>query len=179
MPHIVVLNGVSSVGKSSTAKAIQAIARLPFLHIQMDAFLEMLPPRSFDMPDGLVFDRRSASVVDVKAGPLVNKTLLGMRHAVAAMARCGNHIVVDDVWFGHEDAEYRDLLGAFDLHLVGLHAPLDIVQQRELARGDREIGLAKGQIDRVHRDRNYDLQIETAHKSPEQVAREICTAFDL
>jgi chloramphenicol 3-O phosphotransferase len=41
--RIVLLNGVGSVGKSSIAKALQAITSEPFLHVQMDAFLDMLP----------------------------------------------------------------------------------------------------------------------------------------
>jgi len=40
---IVLLNGVGSAGKSSIAKALQAITVEPFLHVQMDAFLKMLP----------------------------------------------------------------------------------------------------------------------------------------
>jgi chloramphenicol 3-O phosphotransferase len=41
--RIVLINGVSSVGKGSVAKALQKIASRPMLHVQMDAFLEMLP----------------------------------------------------------------------------------------------------------------------------------------
>ncbi|GHD58475.1 hypothetical protein GCM10017083_41490 [Thalassobaculum fulvum] len=41
--RIVLLNGAGSAGKSSIARALQAIAATPLLHMQMDAFLEMLP----------------------------------------------------------------------------------------------------------------------------------------
>jgi chloramphenicol 3-O-phosphotransferase len=41
--RIVVLNGIGSVGKSFVAKALQALVTEPFLHVQMDAFLDMLP----------------------------------------------------------------------------------------------------------------------------------------
>ena len=44
-PRVIVLNGVGSLGKSSTAKAIRAIAAKPFLHVSMDAFIDMLPER--------------------------------------------------------------------------------------------------------------------------------------
>ena len=56
MSTIILLNGIGSAGKSSIAKALQQITREPFLHFSMDVFLEMLPPRYFDHPEGLVFE---------------------------------------------------------------------------------------------------------------------------
>ncbi|RUX39342.1 chloramphenicol phosphotransferase, partial [Mesorhizobium sp. M4A.F.Ca.ET.050.02.1.1] len=41
--RIVPLNEVGSAGKSSIARALQATTAKPFLHVPMDAFLEMLP----------------------------------------------------------------------------------------------------------------------------------------
>ena len=178
-PQIIVLNGVSSVGKTSVAKAIQNYAQKPFLHVQMDAFLEMLPRRAFESPDGLVFDRINSQTIDVKTGYIVEQALEGMRSAIASMAECGNNMVVDDVFFGNEDIEYRRLLRRHSLQLVGLFAPLSVVEDRERARGDRDIGLAKGQFERVHKDRNYDLSFDTSRKSPNQIASEICEVFTL
>jgi chloramphenicol 3-O-phosphotransferase len=40
---IVLLNGVGSAGKSSIARALQQITAEPFLYVQMDTFIEMLP----------------------------------------------------------------------------------------------------------------------------------------
>ncbi len=178
-PQIIVLNGVSSVGKTSVAKAIQDIARRPFLHVQMDAFLEMLPRRALDHPNGLLFDRIDGQTIDVKTGHIVELALAGMRNAIASMAECGNNLVVDDVFFGDEDIEYRRLLKPYMLRVIGLFAPLTVVQDRERARGDRDIGLAKGQFERVHSGRSYDLELDTASASPSQLAKQICDAFDL
>lgn len=178
-PKIVVLNGVSSVGKSSVAKSIQACARAPFLHVQMDDFLRMLPRRAFEGRDGLVFNRIDSKTIDVHSGDLVKRTLAGMRHAVASMAACGSNVVVDDVFFAEEDSDYRRLLKQFEFHLVGLFAPLEVVQTRERTRGDRDIGLAKGQFERVHKGRIYDLEIDTSQRNPGQIAKEICEVFSL
>ncbi len=178
-PKIVVLNGVSSVGKTSVAKGIQSCAQRGFLHVQMDDFLEMLPLRAFGNRDGLVFERIDSQTIDVQSGDLVRRALAGMRGAVASMAECGNNIVVDDVFFADEDSEYRRLLERYDYRLVGLFAPLEVVQTRERMRGDRDIGLAKGQFESVHKDRVYDLEVDTSKKSPDQIAKEICEAFSL
>ncbi len=42
---IILLNGTSSVGKSSIAKEIHAISKEPFLIFCMDVFFSMLHPR--------------------------------------------------------------------------------------------------------------------------------------
>jgi hypothetical protein len=54
--RIVLLNGVGSAGKGSIAKALQSITAERFLHVEMDAFLQMLPESSFGHPDGLTFE---------------------------------------------------------------------------------------------------------------------------
>ncbi len=87
--RIVLLNGVGSAGKGSIAKALQTMTTEPFLHVEMDAFLDMLPEASWGQPDGITFetvqDDGKPSVV-ITAGPLAERMLRGMRHAVAAMA---------------------------------------------------------------------------------------------
>src|SRR5262249_41173567 len=122
----------------------QKIAAAPFLHIEMDAFLEMMPQRYWDHPEGLVFETiqegGKPSVV-IHSGPVAERTFRGMRHAIAALARAGNNLIIDDVMLGDELAEYTELLADFRLHVVGVLAPLDVLEARERARGDRLIGL--------------------------------------
>jgi chloramphenicol 3-O phosphotransferase len=183
-PVVIVLNGVGSAGKSSTAKALQHIAREPLLHVSMDAFLEMLPARMFGHPDGYIFettiDDEGKPTVVIHSGPVLARLMSGMRAAVAAMAEQGNNIVVDDVMFGGDEAEeYRRLLAAFDVHLVGLFAPLEVLEQREIARGDRDLGLARWQYDRVHQGVRYDLEIDTSRLTPAEAAETIRAAFGL
>ena len=118
---IVLLNGVGSAGKSSIARALQTITATPFLHVQMDAFIDMLPVALQDHADGFSFETvledGKPSVV-IKSGPVGARTMRGMRHAIAAMAGQGNNLIVDDVIFSDGIAEYRELLSAFDLHVV-------------------------------------------------------------
>jgi chloramphenicol 3-O phosphotransferase len=179
-PVVIVLNGVGSAGKSSTAKALQRIARVPLLHVSMDAFLEMLPARMFGHPDGYIFETTTDDEGKPHSGPVLARLMSGMRAAIAAMAEQGNNIVVDDVMFGGDEAEeYRRLLAAFDFHLVGLFAPLEVLEQREKARGDRDLGLARWQYDRVHQRVRYDLEIDTSRLTPAEAAETIRAAFDL
>jgi chloramphenicol 3-O phosphotransferase len=181
--HVIILNGVGSVGKSATARALQAIAAKPFLHVAMDTFLEMLPASMLDHADGLRFEREQRDdslVVAIRVGPVVQSALRGMRHAVAAMAGQGNSLIVDEVMLDADPArDYRELLSPFDFRMVGLHAPLDVLEARERARGDREIGLARWQYDRVHRGIAYDLELDTSVMSPRMCAERIRDVFQL
>jgi chloramphenicol 3-O phosphotransferase len=180
--RIVLLNGVGSSGKSSIAKALQAITADPFLHVQMDTFLEMLPEQYQDHPDGLTFatvrEHGTPSVV-ITTGPVADRAFRGMRHAIAAMAAQGNNLIVDDVLLGEGKAEYARLLSAFKVFLVGVFSPLAVLEARERQRGDRLIGLARWQFDRVHKDMTYDLEIDTSSASPMECAGLIKQTFRL
>jgi chloramphenicol 3-O phosphotransferase len=183
LSHVVILNGVGSVGKSSTAKALRDITADPFLLVQMDVFLDMLPPAMIGHPDGVVFetvrDNDQPSVI-IRSGPVVRRAMRGMRHAVAAMADQGNNLIVDEVILSPETArDYRELLARFTCRFVGLFAPLDVLEARERARGDRLPGLARWQYDRVHNGMAYDLEIDTASASPPECARRIKAALGL
>ncbi len=180
--RIILLNGVGSAGKSTIAKALQAITAEPFLHVEMDAFLEMLPEASFGHPDGVTFETTiedgKPSVV-ITTGPVAERALRGMRHAIVAMAAQGNNLIVDDVLLGGEKAEYAALLAPFEVFRVGVFAPLDVLEARERERGDRWVGLARWQYDRVHKDMAYDLAIDAAGATPAECAELIRRRFKL
>lgn len=181
--RIIILNGSSSVGKTSTAKAIQQFASSAFMHLQMDSFLEMLPKRLDNHVDGLLFQNIGSDEspeIAVSSGPALQKLMSGMRGAVAAMASHDNNIVVDDVLWDQKDFdEYRDLLTEFDLKFVLLDAPLDVIEHRERSRGDRTLGLARWQFDRVRNYQNYDLIVDTLDSDVESCAKKIVAAFGL
>ncbi len=186
---IVLLNGVGSVGKSSIAKALQKITTEPFLHVEMDAFLAMLPDTYQDHPDGLSFETTiegGKPSVFVRTGPVAERAFGGMRRAIAAMANAGNNLIVDEVIFGNVTteygnalSEYRMFLAPFQLYLVGVHAPLEILEDRERRRGDRLVGLARWQCDHVHRGIAYDLEIDTGFASAAECALMFKERFNL
>jgi len=177
---IVLLNGAGSAGKSSIAKALQKITTEPFMHMEMDTFLAMMPDAYQDHPDGLSFKttmHHGKPSVFAKTGPVAERVLSGMRRAVAGMAAAGNNLIVDEVLFGNiatkygnAVSEYRTLLAPFQLYLVGVFAPLDILEDRERQRGDRLMGLARWQYERVHEAMAYDLEIDSKHATAVECA---------
>ena len=180
--RIVLLNGVGSAGKSSIARALQAITAAPFLHVQMDSFLEMLPEALQNYADGFSYEtvrQDGKPAVVIRAGPVGEKTLRGMRHAIAAMAGQGNDLIVDDVLCNGELSDYVKLLSAFDLHLVGVMAPLQVLEAREARRPERLPGLARWQYPHVHAGISYDLEVDTSLLTPLECARRIQQRFQL
>ena len=183
---IILLNGAGSAGKGAIARASQDMASGPVLHVEMDAFFAMLPPRWQSDPDVLSFvpAPEDPSSVAVRTGPAGHRVWSGMRHAALALADRGNDLILDDVIVGDDPpgtifAEYRELLAGHDLFTVGVFARLETLEMRERARGDRQIGLARWQIDRVHQGCTYDLEVHTDDRTPEDCAREILAAFPL
>jgi len=102
-----------------------------------------------------------------------------MRHAIAAMAAQGNNLIVDDVMLENEHEEYATLLSGFETLFVGVFAPLGVLEARERERGDRMIGLARWQYDRVHRGKKYDLEIDSGSLGPLECATLIKEKFQL
>jgi chloramphenicol 3-O phosphotransferase len=181
--RVILLNGVSSVGKGAVAKALQRIASRPMLHVAMDAFLEMLPAAMIGAPEGYVFEttrEEGQPVTSVTGGPVLATLMRGMRGAVAALAEAGSDLIVDEViWDAADLADYRERLAGFDFHAVALRAPLEVIERRERQRGDRDLGLARWQYDKVHAGMTYDLELDTAVATPGEIAAAIKSAFGL
>jgi chloramphenicol 3-O phosphotransferase len=180
--RIVLINGVGSVGKSSTARELQRIAAGSFLYVPMDQFIDMVPARLIGAPEGLRFEHDEDGgrpSIAISTGERFDRVMAGMRQAIAAKADQGNDLIVDDAFWSGEEQEYRRLLQKHELHLVGLFAPLEVIEQRELSRGDRTIGLARWQYHRVHRGVEYDMKIDMSASSAAQAAVAIRDAFGL
>lgn len=179
---IVLLNGVGSAGKSSIAKALQGVTAEPYLYVEMDAFLEMLPEALQENMPGFAYKTTyedGKPSVAIEAGTVGRRAMQGMRHAIAAMASQGNNLIVDDVMIEGEMAEYQVLLRDFEVFRVGVFAPLDALEARESARADRLPGLARWQFERVHKGQHYDFDVDTSLLSAQECALRIQQQFRL
>ncbi len=177
--RVVLLNGPSSVGKTSIAVAFQENAAEPWLRLGLDTFLEMLP-------DALRHVRPSADngfrwhpasdpgeePTRITVGPFGHRLVSGMHRAIAAVAASGLSVIVDDVLLEPTWLEdYLEALEDLDVVFVGVTAPLEVIEAREVARGDRFPRQARGHYEVVHGDRPYDLWIDTSELSAQDGAR--------
>ncbi len=156
------LNGASSSGKTSIAKALQEALKEPYLHVGLDAFFEMVPTR-------YVVGEHPWTVTET-----VSTMISGFHGAIAALVRAGNNVIVDHVL--QEAAWVREcaaLLAPVPAILVGVHCPLAELERREAARTDRSIGLAKFQWARVHAHQLYDLEVDTSTQNQKECAEKI------
>jgi chloramphenicol 3-O phosphotransferase len=84
------------------------------------------------------------------------------------LANRGNNIILDEVLF--DDTHLQSYLKELSQHIVyfiGITCDLKTMQEREILRKDRGIGLSNDLIDRVHSGmREYDLMIDTTLSSP-------------
>ncbi len=179
---IIMLNGVSSSGKSSIARALQDSWRTPLLHVGVDTFIDMMPARFCGEGEEARYGLRfvpvqtpQGPVVEIHAGPYAKRLFAGMIGAIGALARAHNDIILDEVLFGDDmlAAYVRELAGQ-TVYFVAIHCPLAIVEQRERERGDRFINSAKAQFPLVHGPtRQYDLEMDSSSSSPQQLAEAI------
>ncbi|WP_430132674.1 phosphotransferase-like protein [Paenibacillus lautus] len=44
---------------------------------------------------------------------------------------------------------------------MGVHCPTTELERREKERGDRRIGLSRSQLDFVHKEEIYDIEVDT------------------
>jgi chloramphenicol 3-O phosphotransferase len=94
---------------------------------------------------------------------------------VAAMARSGARIVIDDVFLGGAASQerMRAHLEGLEVLWVGVRCDPKIAVGRELTRGDRVVGMAASQAAIVHWGVVYDLEVDTSHSEALNCARAI------
>jgi chloramphenicol 3-O phosphotransferase len=175
--QIILLNGASSSGKSSVARELQALLPEPYLHPGIDHFLALLPGRYFGehppADEGFLLVRTEAGT-HIQTGPVGHRLLAGMYASFAALAAAGNHLIIDHVLLDREGlAALVAALPPFQVLFVGIRCPLEVLAQRERARSDRAVGMARAQFDLVHAHALYDLEIDTSTCGPREAAGRI------
>jgi chloramphenicol 3-O phosphotransferase len=180
---VIILNGPSSVGKSSIIKAFQAKQSIPWLSIGIDNFfVGVLPPKFYleSKPEhytvmrGIASEDKDGKLFTLEVGTEGQKVINGMHRAIAAYANAGNNVIVD--YIKYEQAWLPDLrkaLHGINVIWVGVTASLETIQQREKKRGTSPEGHARSHYHTVHQSINYDLILDTDNLTPEQASDEI------
>ena len=162
--NVILLNGTSSAGKSTLARAIQDAMDVPYLHTGLDHFLQRYPRRFMGQLDGWDDALRDGRLVALpRVGPLGLRLFDGMYAAVAALARAGTHVVVDDVIHDARVlARAAERLRGLRALFVGVRCTLEELERRERERGDRTPGEARLFEAAVHAHGAYDLELDTS-----------------
>ncbi|MEU8758804.1 chloramphenicol phosphotransferase CPT [Streptomyces sp. NPDC048659] len=169
--RVIILNGGSSAGKSGIVRCLQAVLPDSWLAFGTDAFVDALPARTRASDDGIAFAEDGGVSVGAEFGRLEEAWTAG----IAAMARAGARIVVDEVFLGGAASQRRWLrhLDGLDVLWVGVRCDPRVATGRETARGDRTPGMAALQAGQVHEGVRYDLEVDTTHTEAMDCARRI------
>jgi chloramphenicol 3-O phosphotransferase len=156
-PAAIVLHGPTSAGKSSLAKALQDSAVVPAFHVGLDAFVTMSRRRDMRAPE----EQRQAYHIHCD----------NLRSALGRLVDTQFEIIVELVL--RDETELRDTVRVLEkrpVYIVGVRAPLDVLEERERRREDRGNGMAREQSAHAAFGRDYDLVIDTSRHSPEEGA---------
>jgi len=181
---VLVLNGPSSVGKTSVQREIQKSFEQPYLAVGIDYLFTCTMParyRDGDPPDKReVFvgeslkDSSGMPVYALHFGHKGHRFMSGMHHAIAAFAACGNNVVVDHILF--EERWLRELVAVLEgvtVYFIGLRAPLSTLESRERGRPEHPAGVSRWHYDEVHKHDLYDLELDTSVRSVQECTEAI------
>lgn len=145
--NIIILNGVSSSGKTTLAGALQNTFTETYVRLSLDDFQAMLPAKVIEK--------------DFDASVCQAQTLL--LQTVKALSDGAVNVVVDNVMLScfQTFKEYVAVLHEYPVLLVRVDCPLSELRRRELERGDRMIGLSEHQLKILDPRDAYDLTVNT------------------
>ncbi|MEO8183021.1 MAG: AAA family ATPase [Deltaproteobacteria bacterium] len=167
---VILLNGASSSGKTTLARALQRALEAPFFYFSSDQLVAA----------GVLPEVNRTVTTGPRAWSTIRPRFFdGFHRATAALAAAGNALIVEHViefrsWYD----DLLELLADCDVFYVGVECPLPELERRERERGDRFIGEGRSHLDDgVHTWGPYDLRIDTSLSTPEDNARRIQQAF--
>ena len=151
--RIILLNGTSSAGKTTFAKALRLNLEPAFHYYASD----QLADAAFrPLEDDVRWEWRE-------------RFFDGFHRSIAAFASAGidllvEHIVEEQSWAD----DLQELLAPFCVLWVGVHAPVEEIERRERFRGDRQIGEGLYHL-KTHSFCKYDVEIDTTRPIEENV----------
>jgi len=169
--RLMVVNGGSSSGKSGMIRCLQAILDERWLTFGADSFVEAMPAAMQASEDGIHIGPNGEVVV----GPEFRRLEAAWTAGIVAMCRAGANVIIDDVFLGGAASQqrWRDAAGDVETLWVGVHCDPEVAAGRELARGDRAVGMAALQASLVHEGVTYDVEVDSSHTEALDCARTI------
>jgi chloramphenicol 3-O phosphotransferase len=180
MIQIIFLNGPSSVGKTTIARALQQRMEEHYLLIGIDTIIDMMPEKINDWQTGkktegfsmipFVHGQHGMTLYKTHAGPFAIRMESTLKELVKTLAQLKHFIIIDEVSLGFQAVqEWKNALHDYSTLWVGLTAPIEILEERAIKRANRKLGLAAWHFDSVHNGVTYDLMLDTSTDSIEQL----------
>ena len=171
MAQVIVLNGGSSSGKSSLARALQELLPVTWLTFGVDVLIDGLPGHGEDPRSGIVFEPDGTIAFTPEYRAVEDAWYAGL----ATMARHGARLILDEVLLSGGAGQRRlgEILAPVDVLWVGVHCDPTVAAGREACRDDRVPGMALSQALVVHAGVTYDVEVNTTNRSAAACAASI------
>ena len=155
--NIVILNGVSSSGKTTLANAIQNSLSELYVRLSIDDFVSMMPCKMIENDLGNAF--------------YTSQTIL--LQTIKALSDAGTNVVVDNVMLTYFETldQYVECLHDYPVFLVKVVCPTHELRRREMERGDRPVGQGEEQINDLEPKDCYEISVDTFANTTEECVR--------
>ncbi|AIO19237.1 Chloramphenicol 3-O phosphotransferase [Candidatus Izimaplasma bacterium HR1] len=150
---IIILNGVSSSGKTTISKELQKEMEEHYFWVANDTFCDMSSSKHWKQ-DWIA---------------IINEALNGMIYTIKSFSDLGYNVIVDQVFLNNESQgtvlqKFVEVLHNYPVLFVRVDSSLEDLRKREIERGNRRIGQAESQLNIVHSHQIYDIAINTSEK---------------
>ena len=114
------------------------------------------------------------AVLKIVVGALCKKLFLTIPGVLHTLAAAGFNIIVDSlITTSAELDNFRSKLHVFDSKYIYLHAPEEVIIQREEIRQDRLIGSAINWLKAFDFQDKCDVSFDTEKLNPDEIAKQI------
>lgn len=165
--QIIFLNGTSSSGKTSLTKKLQERSNDLYFHLSLDVYENMSSEKHLENNYWDTLKCASA-----------------MHNSIKTFSDAGLNVIIDHVILDIPEEkgwleECVELLLDYPIFFVRVNCPIHELERRERQRGDRDIGQAKWQFERIHGHGIYDLEVNTYENTIDECAEQIMTNIKL
>jgi chloramphenicol 3-O phosphotransferase len=169
--RLIIVNGGSSSGKTGIVRCLPAVLDERWLAFSVDDFVDALPAGMEGSSDGITIGPDG----EVSVGTAFLELDAAWTTGIVAMCQAGGRLIVDDVFLGGAGSQQRwlDVIGDLETLWVGVRCAPEVAAGREIARGDRAVGMAARQAVVVHEGVRYDVEVDTTHTESIDCARTI------
>jgi len=194
---LIILNGGSSNGKSTTSKIIQDIMPEHFMYLGIDTFWCAMPPKQVNLlttePEYISyhsFEENGLPYFEIVPGIELDKAMYGSYAAINAYLNAGVNIISDQIfwkqsWFDN----CLNTLHEQHVFFVGMHVSDKEGSRREDQRRtsdktnlEKIVGIWPDGWHRntariTHANKQYDFEIDNTLLSPSETAEAIIQAY--
>lgn len=184
---VIILNGPSGAGKSSIQREFQYLM-MPNLWIKtgIDSLFDTPMPtitlenmNFWQSPNPIRWvqtsqDEQGNNVITLFVGEQGEKVAYAMNSAIAEYAKKGCNVIVDYIAYKQEwfDDLQKKLKG-IKTYYVAVEIPLEVLEQREAARGTSPKGHARSHYFSVYGTIKYDLKVNSGTHNAKEIAQQL------